>query len=123
MWRQLLAITVNEELAHVAGVRIRLVHTFFLILIALTVALAIKIIGALLLTAMLIIPAAAARPISNTPEQMAVIATIISCAAVLIGTYCSLFIDIPTAPTIVVTALALCIISWVFRNKINIAAK
>ncbi len=123
IWRPLLTITVNEELAHVEGVRVRLVRTTFMILIALTVALAIKIIGTLLLTAMLIIPAAAARPISTTPERMAIFAIIICCLAVFTGVQASFFIDTPTSPTIVVAALCICGISWFFRNKINFFAK
>ncbi len=114
IWHPLLAITVNEDLARIEGIRVALVRATFMLLIALTIVLAIKIIGVLLLTAMLIIPAAAARRLAKTPEQMAILATTISILSVLSGVFISFVVDSPTSPTIVVAALCFFSISWLF---------
>ena len=105
-WNALLTATVNEELARAAGLnpaRERMVLTLAL---ALMVAVAIKIVGALLITALLIIPAAAARPISRTPEGMALAGTAIAAASVMAGLWLSLRLDTPAGPSIVAAAAA-----------------
>ena len=68
---------------------------------------AIKIVGALLITAILIIPAAAARALSRTPESMAVTAALTGICAVIGGLAVSFQWDTPTGPTMVVVAVAL----------------
>ena len=76
-WRPLLAATVSSDIATAEGLKPRQSEWIFMIMIALVVAIALKLVGALLITAMLIIPAAAARRFSPTPEKMAIAATII----------------------------------------------
>jgi zinc transport system permease protein len=107
MWRRLLAITVQEELARVEGVPVAAVRLAFMLVIAVVIAVAMKIVGVLLIVSMLIIPAAAARRFATTPEQMAVIAAAIGCAAVAGGLGASLAWDTPTGPSIVATATAI----------------
>lgn len=107
MWRQLLAVTVHEELARVEGVPVTLVSLAFMALIALVIALAMQVVGILLITSLMIIPAASARRFSATPERMAVIAAIIGAAAVVLGLGGSLTWDTPTGPSIVVAAVAI----------------
>ena len=106
-WQALLPATLSEDLAHASGLnpdRERLVLTLAL---ALLVAVALKIVGALLIAAMLIIPAAAARAVSRTPEAMAVIASVIGALACLAGLSLSLWQDTPAGPSIV-SAAAIC---------------
>jgi zinc transport system permease protein len=106
-WQALLTATLSEDLAHASGLnpdRERLVLTLAL---ALVVAVALKIVGALLIAAMLIIPAAAARAVSRTPEAMAVIASVIGALACLVGLGLSLWQDTPAGPSIV-SAAAVC---------------
>jgi zinc transport system permease protein len=106
-WQALLTATLSEDLAHASGLnpdRERLVLTLAL---ALVVAVALKIVGALLIAAMLIIPAAAARAVSRTPEAMAVIASVIGALACLAGLSLSLWQDTPAGPSIV-SAAAIC---------------
>ena len=107
IWRPLLAITVHEELARAEGVRVGLVRLVFTLLIALAVAIAMKIIGLILIVALLIIPAATARMLARSPEQMALLASLIGAAAVAGGLHASLAWDTPSGPSIVVAALAL----------------
>ena len=77
IWRPLFAATVNRELAEAEGVAADRTDIIFMVLMAGVIAVAMKIVGVLLITAMLIIPAAAARRFSTGPEQMALIAAAI----------------------------------------------
>lgn len=107
LWKPLLAITIHEDLARVEGVPVDRVNWLFLGLIALSVAIMMKVVGLLLVTSLLIIPAAAARRFSRSPEMMAVLASLIGCLAVAGGLAGSLFWDTPTGPSIVVAACLL----------------
>ena len=104
LWRPLLAMTVHEELAQVEGVRVARTRLLFMLLIALVIATAMKVIGILLITSLLIIPAATARHYVRTPEQMALLAAAIGMLAVGGGLYGSWHWDLPAGPAIVVTA-------------------
>ncbi|MBT3349712.1 MAG: iron chelate uptake ABC transporter family permease subunit [Nitrospinaceae bacterium] len=111
IWRPLLAITVNEEIARAEGIPIGLIQLAFMLLIALIIAIAMKIIGILLITSLLIIPAAAARRFSKTPEQMAALASLIGVLAVLGGVMASLQWDTPSGPSIVLASAVLFAVS------------
>jgi len=104
IWRPLLALTVNEDLAQVEGVRIDLMRLLFMLLMALVVAVSIKLVGVLLITSLLIIPAAVARQFARSPEQMALLAALAGGISVLGGMFVSLQWDTPTGPSIVVVA-------------------
>jgi zinc transport system permease protein len=82
-----------------------------MLLMAAVIAIAMKIVGILLITSLLIIPAAAARRFAATPEQMAVLAALIGAIAVAGGLYGSLTWDTPSGPSIVVAALVLFLFS------------
>ncbi len=107
LWRRLIAITVDEDTARVEGVDVRGVELGFLVLIALVIAVAMKVVGLLLVASMLVIPAAAARPFARTPEAMAVLASLIGCVSVLGGIAGSAWLDLPSGPAIVVAAAIL----------------
>ena len=113
LWRPLLAITVHEELARAEGVKVSLVSIAFMLLIAVTVAIAMKIVGILLIASLLIVPAAAARRLAQTPEQMAALAIFAGVLAVVGGLFGSLEWDTPSGPSIVVAALAVFLFSFV----------
>ena len=106
-WERLLLLTLNVDLAAARGIDTRRENMILTVMLAVLVAVAIKIVGALLITAMLIIPAAAARPISRTPEWMAVIAVTVGVLAVVAGLSGSFYWDMPTGPSIVTAATAL----------------
>ena len=111
LWRRLISITVDEDLARVEGVHVRGVELGFLVLIALVIAIAMKVIGLLLVASMLIIPAAAARPFARTPEAMAALASLIGCVSVFLGLGGSAWLDLPAGPAIVVAAAALFVLA------------
>jgi zinc transport system permease protein len=110
-WNRLLTITLHEELAHVEGLNVIRVRLLLMLLIALIVAVSMKVIGILLITSLLIIPPACARMFSKTPESMAAIASLIGCVSVCGGMAASWFWDTPTGPSIVVTASLLFVFS------------
>lgn len=103
-WRPLLAATVNEELAEVDGLPVARLRLFLLVLLALVIAGAMRVVGVLLITALLIIPAAAARRLARSPEQMAALASMLGMAAVVAGLLASLRWDTPVGPSIVLSA-------------------
>jgi zinc transport system permease protein len=107
LWRQLLSVTVHEELARIEGVPVERLRLAFVLMIAITVAAAMKIVGVLLITALLIIPPATARRLARTPEQMAVLASVVGAVAVAGGIAASLAFDTPAGPSIVVAAAVL----------------
>ena len=111
LWRPLLAITVHEELARVEGINAGAVRLGFMLLVALVIATAMKIVGVLLITSLLILPAAAARRLAPSPEAMALGAVLVGAAAVAGGLIASLRWDTPAGPSIVLVAAALFAIS------------
>ena len=115
-WQALLTATVNEDLAHAAGIRPDRERLVLVLALALVVAVALKVVGALLIAAMLIIPAAAARSFARTPEVMALIAIGIGAASGLGGLGLSIWQDTPTGPSIVVAAALLFLLATLRRR-------
>ncbi|MWV10929.1 zinc ABC transporter permease subunit ZnuB [Pseudomonas sp. R-28-1W-6] len=117
LWRQLLAITVHEELARVEGLPVAALRLALMLLIAVVIAVAMKIVGVLLITSLLIIPAAAAQRHARTPEQMAIGASVLGMLAVGAGLSLSWYQDTPAGPSIVVAAAALFLLSFVLPRR------
>lgn len=112
-WRPLLAATVSRELAEAEGQRPELAQVMLMVLMASVIAIAMKLVGVLLITSLLIIPAATARRFSVTPEQMGFIAAFCGALAVVGGLFGSRTWDTPSGPSIVVAALALFLVSLI----------
>jgi zinc transport system permease protein len=111
IWRPLFAATVNQELAEAEGMKPEQANIVFMLLMAMVIAISMKIVGVLLITALLIIPAASARRFSASPEQMAMLAALTGALAVIAGLFASLKWDTPSGPTIVVAAVGLFVLS------------
>ena len=111
LWRPLLLVTLHEDLARVIGVPEPQLRLVFMLLISIVVAVAMKIVGLLLIISMLIIPAATARRFAVGPEGMAVMASLIGCLAVLGGLGASLHWDSPAGASIVAVASVLFLLS------------
>ncbi len=118
LWRPLLAVTVHEELAKVEGLPIASLRLALMLLIAVVIAVAMKIVGVLLITSLLIIPAAAAQRHARTPEQMACGASLLGLLAVCAGLALSWFQDTPAGPSIVVSAAALFLLSFALPRRV-----
>jgi zinc transport system permease protein len=106
-WSALLTATLSPDLAYAAGIDPRREKLILTLLLAAVVAVAIKVVGALLITALLIIPAAAARPLAHTPERMAIVSMALGAVSALGGLQMSLRLDTPVGPSIVVAAVLL----------------
>lgn len=115
LWRPLLAITVHEDLAHVEGVPVTAVRTALMLLMALVIAIAMKVVGVLLITALLIIPAATSRRLTHTPEAMALGASLLGALSVAGGLGASFIWDSPAGPSIVLCATAAFVLSLLKR--------
>ena len=119
-WTPLLIATLSPELARGSGINPEREQLVMTIGLALVVAVSIKVVGVLLITAMLIIPAATARPFSRSPEAMAVGGALVGIASVIAGLFVSYNWDTPTGPTIVSMAaifFALAYVSDIVRRN------
>jgi len=101
VWSRLVLMTLSEDLASAEGINVFRMRLVFLFLMTLVVAVSVRMVGILLITSMLIIPAAAARPLAKRPETMAILAMVIGMVGVVSGIALSLAIDTPTGPSIV----------------------
>lgn len=111
LWRPLLAGTVNADIAEAEGLRPERARIVFMLLLAAVIAIAMKVVGILLITSLLIIPAATARRFATGPEAMAVMAAALGALAVAGGLFGSLEFDTPSGPSVVVAALAIFLFS------------
>ncbi|WP_184150475.1 metal ABC transporter permease [Amaricoccus macauensis] len=110
-WRGLLLATLNEDLAAASGVNPRREGLVLTLALAVLIAVALKIVGTLLITAMLVVPAAAARPLVRTPEAMAVLAAVVGTVAALTGLYAAWHFDTPAGPSMVVAAVVILVVT------------
>lgn len=117
LWKPLISITVEPDLAAVEGINVTLVRTALMLITALVIAMTMKIVGVLLITALLIIPAATARRLCSTPEAMALAASAIAILAVIMGLVLSWNYDTPVGPSVVVSSTLL------FSLSLSIAQK
>ncbi|MGB7288095.1 MAG: metal ABC transporter permease [Salaquimonas sp.] len=119
IWSPLFAATVDHEMAKAEGMNPERTNMIFLFLMAGVIAISMKIVGALLITALLIIPAAAARYLSSSPEIMALNAALIGVGAVISGLYGSLAWDTPSGPSIVVAATMIFFLSLAMKSVLH----
>ena len=108
---ELSLITAQPELAHVCGVPVRRLNWLFVFGLTLTVALAIRLLGIILVTALIVIPPAAARNVSHNLRQHLLLSTALGVIAALGGAVASYQLDVPCGPTIVLSCVALFILT------------
>ena len=122
IWKSLFSATVNYDLALAEGMKPNIYNMIFTLLLAGVIALSIKMIGTLLITGLLIIPAAASRNITHNPTQMVFVAILIGILSVTIGLFTSLEFNTSSGPSIIVIAIILFIISLIpleLRGKLQ----
>ena len=122
-WSALLTATLNEDLARASGIDSNREKLILTLTLAVVVAVSIKVVGVLLIGAMLIVPPAAARVFAKTPEQMVVYAGIIGAASAVGGLWMSWEFDTPTGPTIVSAAAAVFVLCTVFGVVRGVTAR
>ena len=111
IWKPLFASTVNYELAEAEGLKPDRAKAIFTVLMAAIIAISIKMVGLLLITGMLIIPAAMARNISSSPQRMVIYSVLGGLLSVILGLFSSLEFNTPSGPSIIAAALFLFILS------------
>jgi zinc transport system permease protein len=119
LWRPLVRLSLHEDLATAEGVNPSWPKAMFDLLLAVTIAVAMKIVGILLVMAFLIVPAVAARPLASTPERMAVIAALIGVISVFAGLGLSLYTDAPGGPSVVLAMCAAAVISLLATARLS----
>ena len=121
-WSPLLLVTLSEDLASANGFNPKKENFIITISLAIVVAVGIKVVGVLLIIALLIIPAASARFITLTPESMGFVASIIGILSSILGLYTAYFFDTPTGPSIVCVAslffFLFLMLNIILKNKI-----
>ncbi len=116
-WRGLLMATIEPNIAAVEGVNVGRMHLLLTLMLAAVIALTIKLTGVLLITALLIIPAAAARSLATSPRHMAVLASVMGVVSASTGLFASIKLDAPTGPTMVVAAAAIFVLSSLLHRR------
>ena len=111
IWKPLFASTVNYELAEAEGLNPDRAKAVFTILMAAIIAISIKMVGLLLITGMLIIPAAMARNVSDNPKKMVLFSIIGGLLSVIIGLFSSLEFNTASGPSIITASLILFVLS------------
>lgn len=115
-WRALLSMTVSAELAYVEGINLKKNQMLLMLLVAITIGLSMKFVGALIISSLLIIPPATARRFSDTPEQMVGIAVIVGVLAVTGGLALSAVYDTPAGPSVVLCATMMFLLSLLKKS-------
>ena len=116
-WRKLLLCVIDANLAKVEGIPVALMRALLLFAIAIVVAFAMRVVGVLLITALLIIPATASRRLSQSPEAMAIGAAIIGCLATGLGLTASYLYNTPAGPSIALSATGLFALTLLIKQK------
>lgn len=118
-WRRqnLLTATLNPELARASGINPKQEQLVLTLALAIVVAMAIKIVGALLISAMLLIPPSAARNFAQTPMGMALLSIVFAAIAGIGGLFLSFEVDAPAGPSVVVVAAGILLITQLFRRR------
>ena len=118
-WSSLVLMTLQEDLAQAEGIRVFLCNLLLMFLMTLVVAVSIRSVGILLISSLLIIPAATARQLARSPEGMAIIASFIGVTSVGLGIYFSFALDTPSGPTIVASAASLFTLLTIYLQVIR----
>jgi len=117
----LVLLTTSEEMAHVCGLPVRRLNYFFVLTLAVVVAMSIRLLGIILVTSLLVIPPAAARNLSRNFRQQIVFSVLVGLIGGLGGIVFSYQIDAPCGPTIVLTCIVVFLLSlgagWVRSRR------
>jgi zinc transport system permease protein len=117
LWRPLMKLTIHADIAQVEGVQTDKIRLVLMLMLALAIAVSIKLVGILLVTSLLIIPAASARSFARTPTQMAIISAICGILAVAGGLFASLHFDTPSGPSIILASMAVFGLGYFFKSS------
>jgi len=120
-WHSFVAVSVSREIAQAEGIKVRKVQLLMYLMIALLVAVMMKVMGVLLIAAMLVIPTSAARMLSGSPERMVFFSALYGIAALGGGIFSSFQFDWQTGPSIVLSATCLLLVTLVFVRWVKVS--
>ncbi|HOI16265.1 MAG TPA: metal ABC transporter permease [Geobacteraceae bacterium] len=115
-YNELLAITFDEELAVTSGVRVERINAVLVLLTALTVVLAMKVVGIMLISALLILPAVSALQLARGFKTAILLSSCLGVASVIGGVFLSFFMDLPTGATIIIINFLLFATCFILRT-------
>lgn len=107
LFKELVFVTFDEEAAQVSGINARVINVILITLAATTVALAIPIVGVLLIAALIVIPVVAALQLNKSFKQTIIYAEIISLFSVITGLFASFYLNLAPGGAIVLISLAI----------------
>lgn len=116
--KELFLITYNEELARVSGIRVELLNVFFLIALSVSIVVSIRIVGIIMVSALLVIPGAIARLFARSLISMIALSCIAGTLSVIAGLWLSYEYDLAPGAGIVLTAACLFFVPLVIKKKL-----
>ena len=105
--REMFAMSLDADLAAVQGIRVRMMSTLLAVLAAVVVVVGMRVVGLLLVSAIMIVPVAAAQQVTRSFRATAAVAVLLGLIASVSGLVTSFVVEVPPGPTIVLEALAL----------------
>jgi len=118
-FKELFYLSFDEEAAKISGIPYRFINMTFIILVALTISISMRIVGILLVSSLMTIPVAASLQIANSFKQTYGYSIIFSLISVLLGITLSYYFDLATGGTIVLTSIAILLLVMVFKKQRN----
>jgi zinc transport system permease protein len=116
LYNKLFYITFDEESAYLTGIPTKRINIFFSVLVALTVAISMRIVGVLLISSLMVLPVAASLLIAKSFKAGLVYSMVFGVVSVIIGLILSYYLNLATGGTIVLSALAILLIIIIFQN-------
>ena len=117
LYKENFAIAFDEESAGLCGIPVRAINFIMMLLTAIVVSVASRIVGALMISSLLVIPVATSLLISKSYKQTLILSIIISEFITLLGLYISFYINLRPGGTIVLLGVIVLIVTAVFRKK------
>lgn len=116
LWKSFLSLSLDPDFGAVLGQRVVFHRLLLTGIVTVLVAYGVSLVGVMLATSLLVLPAAAARPLARNPLVMALLACVVGCFSVLFGVGVSLYGDIPAGPAIVLAAVCFFLVSSVLKR-------
>jgi zinc transport system permease protein len=116
LYKELIYITFDEEAARVGGIPTKLINNIFIVLAALTVALAIPIVGILLISALIVIPVVSALQLKKSFWKTLILAEVFSITSVFVGILASFYLNLPAGGAIVLTTLIIFVLTMLYQR-------
>lgn len=115
--KELYYITFDSELAKISGIPVNFLSYLFLILVSITIAVSLKAIGAILVFAMIVTPAAAAYQWTHRLNRMILLSAIFGVTSAVVGLFMSYMLDLASAASIAITITLIFLVSFIFSPK------